>query len=109
MANNTKNYNLIKPTENEVADIGVINRNMDAVDEKLKKNEEALAEACESLINFDCGSFDDSAADILTHGAYVADYSNLLLEGNAIAAVNDATLSEHESKPPYPHKFNSRW
>lgn len=35
MAANTKNYNLVKPAENELADISVINKNMDTIDEQM--------------------------------------------------------------------------
>ena len=35
MATNTKNYNLVKPAGNELADISVINKNMDTIDEQL--------------------------------------------------------------------------
>lgn len=41
MATNTTNYNLVKPTLNETADIEVINSNMDIIDTNLKKIEEA--------------------------------------------------------------------
>lgn len=41
MATNTTNYNLVKPTLNETADIEVINLNMDIIDTNLKKIEEA--------------------------------------------------------------------
>lgn len=35
MATNTKNYNLVKPAENELADISVLNKNMDVIDEQI--------------------------------------------------------------------------
>ncbi len=35
MATNTKNYNLVKPAGNELADISVSNKNMDTIDEQL--------------------------------------------------------------------------
>lgn len=35
MATNTKNYNLVKPAENELADINVLNKNMDVIDEQI--------------------------------------------------------------------------
>nr|WP_315020938.1 hypothetical protein [uncultured Aminipila sp.] len=35
MATNTKNYNLVKPAENELADISVLNKNMDTIDEQM--------------------------------------------------------------------------
>ncbi len=39
MADQTTNYNLIKPLDNETADIAVINQNMDILDSKLKEVE----------------------------------------------------------------------
>ncbi len=36
MPNQTTNYGLIKPLDNETADIAVINQNMDTIDNKLK-------------------------------------------------------------------------
>lgn len=41
MADKTTNYNLIKPLENETADIAVINQNMDTIDDKMKSIETA--------------------------------------------------------------------
>ncbi len=35
MPNQTTNYGLIKPLDNETADIGVINQNMDTIDSQL--------------------------------------------------------------------------
>ena len=38
MSSNTTNYNLVKPTENESADITIINENMDKIDSALLEN-----------------------------------------------------------------------
>ncbi|AZK48783.1 phage tail protein [Paenibacillus lentus] len=43
MATFTKNYNLIKPGEDEFYDIGVNNNNADIIDEKLKELEDGLS------------------------------------------------------------------
>lgn len=43
MSTKTTNYELIKPADNETADIQVINGNMDIIDTKLKENAEAIA------------------------------------------------------------------
>lgn len=42
MSTNTTNYNLVKPADNETADILVINANMDTVDAQLKTNADAI-------------------------------------------------------------------
>ncbi len=57
MATNTKNYGLVKPNENEVADVGVINQNMDSIDGALKQNaENILTESRElNILNVERG------------------------------------------------------
>ena len=42
MANNTTNYNLVKPSENEYYDINVSNSNLDIIDTEIKKVNDRL-------------------------------------------------------------------
>ena len=42
MANNTTNYNLVKPSENEYYDINVSNSNLDIIDTEIKKINDRL-------------------------------------------------------------------
>lgn len=43
MAEQTSNYNLIKPSENDVADINIINSNFDTIDAKIKENNDNIS------------------------------------------------------------------
>lgn len=49
MADKTSNYNLIKPSENETADINVINGNFDIIDTKIKENHNHINNAVEDI------------------------------------------------------------
>ncbi|MCT4544427.1 MAG: hypothetical protein N4A63_12850, partial [Vallitalea sp.] len=51
MADKTSNYNLIKPEENETADISVINNNFDIIDTKIKENNDHINNAKEDIGN----------------------------------------------------------
>ena len=42
MANNTTNYNLVKPSENEYYDINISNSNLDIIDTEIKKVNDRL-------------------------------------------------------------------
>ena len=45
MATTTTNYGLTKPAYDDVADVGVINSNMDIIDEQIKKNEDGISQS----------------------------------------------------------------
>ena len=45
MATQTENYNLVKPSGDDLAQISVINGNMDAIDSQMKSNNDLAAEA----------------------------------------------------------------
>lgn len=49
MANKTSNYNLIKPTDNETADINVLNSNFDIIDTKIKENKDHANNAMKDI------------------------------------------------------------
>jgi hypothetical protein len=51
LADKTSNYNLIKPEENETADISVINNNFDIIDTKIKENNDHINNAKEDIGN----------------------------------------------------------
>ena len=53
MAGETTNYKLKKPTDNENADIAVLNENMDKIDATLKSIEDAVSAASEDAGNAD--------------------------------------------------------
>lgn len=83
MATNTKNYNLVKPAENELADINVLNKNMDVIDEQIlpvnslvsDDSKKALAAAQGKILN---GKIGDLSALTTEH------------KGNLVQAINDA-------------------
>lgn len=49
MADKTSNYNLIKPANNETADIDVLNGNFDIIDTKIKENHDHINDAVEDI------------------------------------------------------------
>ena len=57
MATYTDNYNLTKPTMNELADIRVINGNMDSVDEIMHGSQVSIADAYDPTLTYDVGDF----------------------------------------------------
>lgn len=63
MSTKTPNYNLVKPADNETADIQVINGNMDIIDTKIKENAEAAQTALKSHL-----------AEITAHGEVLSLY-----------------------------------
>lgn len=56
MATYTDNYNLTKPTMNELADIRVINGNMDTVDEIMHGSQVSIADAYDPTLTYDVGN-----------------------------------------------------
>lgn len=55
MATQTTNYGLIKPSYNEIADIGVINDNMDIIDAKMKENADNVSTLAAEVDEIDNG------------------------------------------------------
>ena len=53
MATFTDNYNLTKPTMNELADIRVINGNMDTIDEIMHGSQTSIADAYDPTLTYD--------------------------------------------------------
>ncbi|MFV0517826.1 MAG: hypothetical protein ACK5MV_10575 [Aminipila sp.] len=51
MGTKTKNYNLIKPSENDVVDISIFNENSDIIDYELNKNKEEISVVNKNLSN----------------------------------------------------------
>lgn len=53
MATFTDNYNLTKPTMNELADIRVLNGNMDTIDEIMHGSQTSIADAYDPTLTYD--------------------------------------------------------
>lgn len=83
MATNTKNYNLVKPAENELADINVINTNMDTIDQQILPVNSLTSEDSKKSL---------SAAQGKLLNDRIGDLSTLTTEhkGNLVQAINDA-------------------
>lgn len=99
MATNTKNYNLVKPAGNELADISVINKNMDTIDEQLmpvnslasEDSKKALAAAQGKVLKEKMG---DLSTLNTQHKENLVQAINEAAEGSGITVV---TQSEYEA------------
>ncbi|WP_113675452.1 hypothetical protein [Vallitalea guaymasensis] len=82
MAEKTSNYNLIKPSENETADINVINGNFDIIDTKIKENHNHINNAVEdigdkaNLITNNKDNIVNAVNEISTSMADIANYKS---------------------------------
>ncbi|QHI71456.1 hypothetical protein [Aminipila terrae] len=94
MATNTKNYNLVKPAENELADINVLNKNMDVIDEQIlpvnslfsDDSKKALAAAQGKILN---GKIGDLTTLTTEHKETLVQAINEAADGAGITVVTE--------------------
>lgn len=89
MSVQTPNYQLIKPTYTETADIDIINTNMDIVDTKMKEIEDK-AEALDTALDTKAAVSDLCAH--LAEKASQAQLGHVKVDGNTITADTNGTL-----------------
>lgn len=75
MANNTPNYNLVKPLGTEMYDIGVPNGNMDIIDAQMKQNADDIVSVSSTLGNSKVSKTGDTMTGDLTVRKNIPAYS----------------------------------
>jgi len=103
LATNTTNYNIVKPAENENADVAVINSNMDIIDGQMKTNHD-LAAGKQDPLTYDTEPTENSTKMVKSGGifSYIktkVDALTALINGKQATLTFDSTPTSGSTNP----------